>query len=526
MESPQGSRLIKNSVFLLFNTFFMMSTSWVISIWITRQLGPSNYGIFNMVLWVSGTVCWVIAMGLTHATTRFIAEYNNDGKREYLRPILFYIIKIELVITLISTAILIFFRTKISTFFFSPNESFYFFLAAIGLLPGIITAILSSAIEGIQKFEYFTYSNLIIAPLSFIGKISVLLLGYGVTGLLTVVVAFSFVNMGFYYWVLSKEGLLKKNDTKLTTSIKEKIQNYNKSIMAILICDKIVWDKSENFFLGRYCDSVQIGYYNLGYNIAQRLTSILPTTFWKVLFPVMSSFNGTGSENKMRRLFYLSTRYIAFFSFPVGAAGIILSFHIVKYLYGIEYLGSQRVLQVILAASVFSNLSGPASAVLYGFDKQAFIYKYGAVLAVINVCMDFFAIRAYGAIGAAICYGIITVIASVGGLIYTCRTMKLKYPIVSIFKILFSTALMSVVMKMVLMFVAGIPGLIFSFSMGIFVYVVSSLVLGDFEDEDFYILEHAKYAFPGKTKIIVDYAHTFFSQFRKSGLPGNSNLHS
>ena len=84
----QGSKLIKNSVLILFNTFFMMMTSWIISIWVARQLGPSNYGIFNLVLWITGTMTWVLGMGLIHAVTKFIGEYNGRGETKKLRPII------------------------------------------------------------------------------------------------------------------------------------------------------------------------------------------------------------------------------------------------------------------------------------------------------------------------------------------------------------------------------------------------------------------------------------------------------
>jgi len=80
------------------------------------------------------------------------------GRKEdfSIRPIIFYVLKIEITITSITTLVLIFFRTEIADYFFSPGESFFFFLTALGLIPGIITAIFSAAIEGIQKFEFFT----------------------------------------------------------------------------------------------------------------------------------------------------------------------------------------------------------------------------------------------------------------------------------------------------------------------------------------------------------------------------------
>ncbi|NLG17105.1 MAG: flippase [Fibrobacter sp.] len=510
----QGSKLIKNSVLILFNTFFMMMTSWIISIWVARQLGPTNYGIFNLVLWISGTMTWVLGMGLIHAVTKFIAEYNGRGENKNLRPIIYYVLKLEIVISLVTTVLLVFFSSRIADFFFSPDESFFFLLAAIGLLPGMITAIFSAAIEGIQKFEYFTYSNLILTPLSFASKIAVLMMGKGITGLLWVMLVFSFINAVFYYIVLKREGALEKGPGSLTSDIKKRILAYNNSVIAILVCDKIVWDKSQIFFLGRFCNAAEVGFYNLGFNVAQRFISILPTTFWRVLFPTMSSYFGSNDREKMKRLFFISTRYLAFFSFPVGIGGMILAYQIIHYLYGHDFIGAQRVLQIIFAASIFSSLSNPASAILYGFEKQAFIYRYGIVLAVINITLCLLFIKPYGAIGAAVSFGIITILASVGGLIYTCRLMNLKYPIVSVAKITMSTVFMGIVMELIILQNAEIPGFIISIVAGTVVYLTSALVLGTFEEEDLILLQSTKVVLPGKTKVVVEYICNLLMQFK------------
>jgi len=510
-----SSRLIKNSVVTLFNTFFMIMSSWVISIWVARQLGPENYGIFNLVLWLTGTVTWAAGMGLIHAVTKYIAEYNGKSDKNDLRPIILYVLKIEITISVFSTAVLVFFSSQIADFFFTPKESILFTLAFIGLLPGVVTAIFSAAIEGIQKFEYFAYSNLIISPISFIAKFFVLFTGKGIHGLLIVMLIFSVVNCMFYFFVLKKEGVFSGEKSDLAKEIRKRIQTYNKSVIAILICDKIVWDKSENFFLGRFCNAKEIGFYNLGYNVAQKIISILPTTFWRVLFPAMSNYFGSGDNEKMKRLFFLSTRYLAFISFPIGIAGVILSYQIIHYLYGHEYIGAQRVLQIIFACSIFSSLSNPASAVLYGFEKQSFIYKYGAMLAVLNIILDLLLIRPYGALGAAVCYGITTILASIGGLFYTCRTMKLRYPVVSVFKIVFATIIMGTVMEIIILHNHDLSGFIFSTVSGMFVYLISSLVLGTFEQEDYVLLQSVKAVLPGKTKMIADWLISLLAQFKR-----------
>lgn len=516
-NAAHGSRIIKNSAFVLFNTLFMFVTAWVISIWVARQLGPSNYGIFNLVLWITDSFTWFIAMGLTHAITKFIAEFKGRDDLDVLTPIVVFVLKIELVLSLATTVILLFFSTQISRYFFTPNQSFFFVLAFIGILPGMVTAVFSSTIDGLQKFEYFTYANLILTPLSFFSKVVVLWMGKGIVGLLVVMLVFSFLNVLFYAIVLMKEGVLTWRNLrrKLDPDIRKRILRYNASVLAILMCDKIVWDKSENFFLGRLCHSEQIGFYNLGYNIAQKLVSALPFMFWRVLFPAMSQYFGSGDRDKMKRLFFLATRYLAFAAFPMGAAGFILSYQIIHYLYGHDFIGAQRVLQIIFLSSIFTSLANPGSAILYGYEKQAFIYKYGAALAVLNIALDILLIKRYGALGAAIAYAVTTFFASLGGLFYTCRTMKLDYPFLSLFKILFSTIIMGTVMEIIILHNREIPGFVLSLTAGIVVYLVCSLVLGTFEKEDYVLLRSAQRVAPAKLKPAMETAVRFLGQFKQ-----------
>jgi len=90
----------------------------------------------------------------------------------------------------------------------------------------------------------------------------------------------------------------------------------------------------------------------------------------------------------------LSTRYLAFAVIPTGVAGIILAYPIIHYLYGHDYIGAQRVLQMIFLSSIVSSLANPAAAILYGYEKQAFIYKFGFFLALFNIALDILVINA------------------------------------------------------------------------------------------------------------------------------------
>lgn len=512
-----GSRLIRNSVLNLFNTFFMMATSWIISIWVARQLGPGNYGIFTLVLWFVGTFTWVIGMGLIHATTKFVAEYSGRNETDAIGPIVVFVLKIEVGLTIFVSAVLIFFRSQVSDYFFTPSESFFFLLAFLGMLPGIVTAVFSATIEGTQKFQYFTYANLLITPFSFISKVIVLSLGKGIEGLLIVMLVFSVVNSLFYFFVLRREGInLNLVKPGMDNRLRKRIGRYNMSVLAIILCDKVIWDKSENFFLGRFCAATEIGFYNLGFNIAHRFTSVLPTTFWRVLFPAMSSYSGSGHDDKTKRVFFVATRYLAFAAFPVGIAGAILAYQMIHYLYGHDFIGAQRVLQIMFLSSIVTSICNPGAAVLYGYEKQDFIYKLGAVMATVNIILDIFLIRPYGAVGAAACFAFTTVTGSIIGTVYTCRIMKLRFPIVSVFKILFATIMMGTAMEIIILRNPEVFGFVLSILVGATVYLVCALVLGTFEEEDYTLLRSVEAVLPRRAKWVMDVVVSVITQF-KSG---------
>ncbi len=512
-----GARLISNAIHVIFNTGVINMLNWLVSIWVARQLGPDNYGIMAFILWFTGTFTWIVGMGLTHAVTKFIAEYSGRKEEDIKTPLIKFIIKIEIIFSIITTLALIFLKSFIADYFFNPTVEILFFLSFLGIVPGIITAVFCATIEGIQKFKYLTYSTLAITPLSLISKIIAIKLGMGIYGILLVMVVFSVLNTLFYFFVLKKEGInLFSKSVALNKTLKERILEYNKSVLSIILIDKVVWDKSENFFLARFWKGTDLAFYNLGFNIAHKFTTILPSTFWRVLFPAMSNYFGSGDKTKMKRLFFVSTRYIAFVSFPLGAMGIILAYELIHYLYGHEFIGAKLVLQIIFFTSMFSSLSKPGSAILYGYEKQHFIFKFGLVMAVVNIILDLILIRKYGAVGAAICYGFTTLIGSIGGIIYTCNKMKLDYPFASLFKILFSTLIMGLSMEIVVLKNNEIPGLILSVIVGIIVYLICSLVLGTFEEEDYSLLESIKDVLPGKAKYLMDILINFISQFKDS----------
>jgi O-antigen/teichoic acid export membrane protein len=475
----------------------------MVSILTARLLGPERYGIYNIILWLSSVVSLVVGMGLNFAVTKFTSEFKGLGENDHIGAMVRYILWIEISISIVTSVLLVLRSNWISDYFFNPDYSLAFSICFAGLVPGICTAIYSSALEGLQRFHYFLYYSAVITPLSLITKVIILVTKGPIEYLLWSNLVFSVINTVFFRWALYHERIPVQLFGKFPLAdFRKKLIRYNFSISAIMILDKIIWDKSENFFLGKYCLAKQAGFFNAAYGLSNKFTQTIGSTFWKVLFPFMSERVGAKDTARMKRTYYLSTRYLAFLAFPVAAAGMVLAYPLIKFTLGPEYLPVQRVLQVFFFCNIFGHLAIPQAAVLYAVEKQNFIIKYGIFLAVINLVFDYLYIPLYGALGAAVINGIIRIFAFVGGIIYTIKIADIKLPMKSLFKIFYSSVIMAVLMQVVIKVNKELLGFILSIPVGIVIYLGTSMFAGTFEKEDSQILGKITSALPWRVQKI------------------------
>jgi hypothetical protein len=128
----------------------------------------------------------------------------------------------------------------------------------------------------------------------------------------------------------------------------------------------------------------------------------------------------------------------------------LAAYELIVIFYGHAYSEAKDCFQILCAGSLLSSLAQPGSAVIYASNRQNFILKYGAVLAVLNIGLCFWLVPLYGARGAAFCYSFTTSLGVIGGFIFTSRKMDLSIPWSAWIKCAGATAVMSLAMSWLL----------------------------------------------------------------------------
>ena len=422
------------------------------SIVMARALGPNDLGIFHQVQWFAGTASVIISMGFITSITKFTAQYRAEGRERDIVAMVRFIFNIELAIAGITTLALIFLAPRIADHYFTKAQTQLFMLAFIAITPGIQTAIFSATLEGAQIFRYQSIHSLTVTPIALLTKVYLMMNGYGLPSLFWINLGFAIVNLIFFYWAARREGLLVGwfRGDKGGPLWKKEMVKYNRSSIGIHFVDLIVWSRSENFFLGRYCSASQIAYYNLAHNLIAKFTGALPNLMWRILLPLTSAQQGSSTPEKMEKTYYHSLRYIGILAFPTVLGCFVSAYELIIIFYGHAYSEAKICFQIFCVGALLSNLAQPGSAVIYATNRQSFILKYGAILSVLNITLDILLIPKFGAPGAAACYGITTSLGVIGGFIFTSKQMKLKIPFRAWGKTFFASLLMAVILSFLL----------------------------------------------------------------------------
>ncbi|HVP36885.1 MAG TPA: flippase [Terriglobales bacterium] len=475
MEIPQKiltPSIAKNT---LYNFLFRGSGlffGFITSIVVARLLGPEKLGEYSLAFWILTIIGYFVNLGLPTTVTKYISEYS--GKKDYssagsiLRNCSRWIFWAGFVITIL----LLIFSPLIASLYHKPYLSVYLRIGALGMIPMGLLAIYMAGFSGFLRYDLIAFLTFILSPLTFVLLLLALVLKKDVGYLFWVSFISNFLGAFLYYelyhskrYPYVKEGL--------SFELKSKLIDYSRSIFVILLLEAFLWERFELLFLGAYGNETQVAFYNLGFNLANKVILLLPGALAGVLLPFMSEAYGGGKEERLRGIHYNSTRYLALIAFPLCAGGIALAPKIITSIYGFQYLPSAFIFSVVLLAGTVGSISTASSSFLYSVEKQKVILRFYILAVILKLVLNFILTRKYQATGAVWVNFAAQVFFGMGIIIYLYAFfLKVKFPMISLLKIALASVCMGFLAYLPSAFIPGVFGLLISILLGVVLYPV------------------------------------------------------
>jgi len=160
---------------------------------------------------------------------------------------------------------------------------------------------------------------------------------------------------------------------------------------------------ADNFAIGAFRNSEQLGYYAMAFNLGSLICVLLAGIFHQVLFPTFSKFQ---HDLKTMKAAYLeSVKYISFLAVPVNLFLMVLGSEFLLYVIGggsARWLPALAAFRVLCVYGVLRALLEPLGNVTSGIGKPRLLIKPTLLVAVLQIGLLYPALRFGGIEGVAL----------------------------------------------------------------------------------------------------------------------------
>jgi len=369
--------------------------SLLMSIVAARFLGPDGMGRQSLIAFAAIFGTTATALGVPTAVMRFVGERVGAEESETLPPLVRAVWKVEAVAATAGAIVLIAIGIRGA----EPRAAWI--LAGLTCAFGVLQKVPMSVLIGLQRWREASAVTMVMGGVAMVATIIVLAAGGGVTAMIAVGTASTFV-------ILIWTTLRMRHRVRELTSTPRRDPQLHRAVWRWAAISSlgvpitlIVWFRSEFFFLAHYSTDKQIALYSIAF-AAYTALAIIPQSLANAIAPVFATLYGAGAHERIKSGFARSMRLLLTFTLPLTAAAIALGPATLLLIYGEEFKGTGTPLTIMLVLLPFLAVLQTSISLLVGLGRQWFPLFIGAVAALANIGLDFLLIPRYDAVGAAI----------------------------------------------------------------------------------------------------------------------------
>jgi len=357
-------------------------TTLILTVLITRRLGPSGYGDFTIMLAYSALFYIVADFGLNAIATRDFASDESKIVRYFKN-----LVGLRLVMSLVLFAI------GAIALVFLPYSGFVKTGILLGLLTIFTQALYSSGNAVFQTKLRYDFSVLA----TIFGSVAILILSFTALSrggsLLSIVASYVAggivmvgVSLFFVRKLVGAVGVAK--DFKLWRYL------FMAALpLGITTIFTVVLQKADSLLLSVLQGSEAVGLYGASYKIFE-FALVFPTFFVNSIYPIMVRRFGEGRERLMETI-----KYSGLFLFAVSVVGAAAGYFLAPFMIGVvagpEFVESVQALRLLLLGLPIFYLSALFLWLLITLGKQKQIPLIYAAGALVNVVLNLILIPHY-----------------------------------------------------------------------------------------------------------------------------------
>jgi len=382
------SNNFRNAKYNAIGFIFPVVVSLFTTPYIVHKLNTDIYGIYVLAISLMGMLSF-LDLGFGQGIIKFVSHY--EAKRDFKRisQIINTTLMINVVMGLLGGLVIFSFSGFLAEKIFKvkPEQLGFtitsFKIAGLGFILNLISSTFSNIPRALQRYDISVKIQNTVWFLSVISSVIVLYSGYGLVEMLTFYVIFQFLGLISYFWFSKK--LIP--DLKLSLKFKKDVfkEIFGFSIYTAInsITGNIVF-RVDKMIIAYFLGTSAVTYYQIPFTISQMANGFISSVI-QFLFPAVSFFNSSGDKNKLKQIYFKSTRYVIAFSLIVFSGLVLFGKPFLKIWIGKEISEISYPLLVIISfVFFFSSIS-----------SVGYYYYNGLGLSKVNMISSFVGAIAY-----------------------------------------------------------------------------------------------------------------------------------
>lgn len=458
----------------LIGQMILAATSFFTSAYLGRLLGPTNYGVLNLLLTIMTGFGIFTAMGMGPAVIYFYPKFYN--KKPQFRNLIKKAFSFKLAWTFLLALFMFALAPNIGKIYaLNPD---YIRLFSVILFFYDLFIFLGDSFSAFQAFTFNMIKDITYALSKFLPLIA-LLAGFGFLGVLSgyffVFLITVIVSLSLFLTRLLPKGAEKKTDFI-------PVLKYG-AISMVVGLTFFVTTYMGNLVLGFYGKTL-VGYFSAAMNFSALLI-IFANAFVVPMRPVVSEIEF--NKPHLNRVFKRVSKHVAQILVPIAFGMIVLAMPILKFTYGSEYTEYSAIIafQIVILATIVSGVGKSLLITLYGLGKPGLVFISTFLQASLNLILSLALVPIYGVIGAGLSVLAVSFLEISANTVLLRRHFKFSYPINGLIKVLMSASVMAFAVLCIVKFTQGLIALVASTIIGAGIYFGMLYAIGGLDEEDF-----------------------------------------
>ncbi len=308
-------------------------------------------------------------------------------------------------------------------FYHAPALSSYLWAFALIMFLGVLTTFLGQVMAGYRDVARRTIiTHFIGTPANIAFSVTLISLGFGLTGYLAAQVASAFLVLTLLVFAVWKMTPSAARISKPFARVEKEVVTFSLAAFGLAALG-FVLSQADTIVLGHYLLAKQVGVYA----VAMALIGFVPialNSVNQIFSPIISELHTSGNRALLQQLYATITKWILILTFPLAMTVAVFSRSLMA-IFGPGFQAGAAVVAIGAVGQFFNCAVGSVGYLLLMSGNQLQLVRIQAANAVLMVVLNVLLVPRFGIKGAALAAAITVVSTNLWSLAGVRRTLKL-----------------------------------------------------------------------------------------------------